>query len=299
MQLRMGEVASLVRGTSTVQEQDYATKAGKTLLDSFINSVVANGFGGNSTNSLGNVRETLDLAKDIAGVQDSKEQRLINEIEELREQNKHLHDVKSANSMSDMAKLIEVLMGVVNTANEKTDRTYAMLIDTVREVYKKPDSDDNNNDLLRKIGIDAIMARLNSDPREEFDRQRKYWYEIYKAEHSNNENIISFEKWKAQKHVDLEEKKLELEVKRQESLEAKEDKAADRQNRMIENLALAITGMASKGNSTKDEINQAINAGMVLVTCPNCNDEFVLTQPKDHISCPFCKTELSIGQQTA
>lgn len=298
MQLRMGEVADLVRGASGTQEQDYATRAGKTLLDSFINTVVTNGFSGNSSDPIHNVRETLGLAKDIAGVQDDKEKRLIDEIKELREQNKQLHDVKTQGNMSDMAKMLEAFMGIVNTSNDKSDKMYGMMFNMVKEMYQGHKGNESE-DILKKIGVDTIISRINADPREEFDRQRKYWYEIYKAENNNNADIMSLEKWKAQKNIELEEKKIDLEVQRQERDDTRAERAADRQNRMIENLALAVTGMASKNNSTKEEMEQALSAGMVRVVCPNCNDEFVLTQVKDNISCPFCRTQLSLGQQSA
>jgi len=291
-----------VRMNESAPAVDYATTVGQSLIDRLVTHVVDNGVGiATNNNPVEQVQQVLSVAKDLAGVSESRERRLTEEIETLRDKNN--------STIGEIAQILSVLLPAIKgdsnstlvqmviEMNEKHNREMRELIKELSEKDKSKGKDEEE-DFFKNIGKQILMSKLESDPKKEFEEQISFWSKFLADKSQSTANVIDFEKWKFQKQTELEQQKINLELQSKKEERELDERKAERQSRMLENLALAVAGMASKSGSSKEEIEQAVNNGMYLVKCPHCNDEFVLTQPRDNITCPFCRSSIIPGQMT-
>lgn len=295
MQIPMGEVSRLLRGNVEPQTS-LAARFGETLLEKAVNHMVDANFTGTGVNPIEHLKDTVHVAKELAGINESREKRLVDENESLREAAQKMNT-----STSDIVSILGTVLPLIGSKGDSTAMVVEMLNNHHKEMMDllRENQKNSTSSFLEQIGTDHLRGMMTTDPREEFDRQRDYWAKIFKTEQANNNNIVDFEKWKVQKFVELEEKKVELANQKKQDEEAREERVSARQDRMLQSLARIVSGVADKEGSTPEEIDHALKAGMSLVHCPQCNEEFVLTKPTNHISCPFCRTELDIKQETA
>lgn len=287
--MQMSEVSRLVKGKKATSSQDYFTAAGKTLVDGLLNNVINHGIGATGTNTMDNVRDTLGLAKDLAGIQDSKEKRLVDEIGELREQNKHLHDVKSENSMSDMAKLLEVIVSVVSSSSDKSDKMFGLLLEMqnnhlmqLLDVYKekKDEKKSDEDSFLKNIGRETLVARLNANPRKDYEEERDYWRKHFEG--LDQHKIIDFERYKFDKTYELEKEKYQADKETEKEVASTNRETAN----FLATVLGGIGGMAKPGEGNINLPN------IYRYQCAACGKEFILTEPKETMTCPHCNSEV-------
>lgn len=284
--IRMREVSRLAAGHRT--EDSLTDRIGRAFVERLLEHVATTALGPTAANPMEQVRETLGVAKDLAGLQESKEKRLLEELrtarDELDELRKELARLRRGTDGATVD-LFKLILEVQDRANQRIEKILEQMRqdqkewrDRLEERTQKSDE----KDFFRTLGMEYVKGQLQRDPRQEYEREREYW-----EKRLSSNNVTDLERWKAQKQFELEEKKLNRELEAQE-------RADQRRAELVASLGKIVAeisqGRTREGAGAGADLPNV--PGLYRYQCAECGQEFILRQQAERVGCPYCRAEL-------
>lgn len=232
--------------------------------------------------------------------QDEKERRLEEQAERLR---KELLEARreSGGSTLEMMKLLmdqqqknfEQTLSIIRENDERRREELREIKEQLRDRKHEPSEEES---FFRRIGEEAIQARLKSDPRQEFLKEREFWENIIGSrEQAVNPTILEIQL----KH-ELDKARLQYEYERR-------DRELNRSEDLREILREAIrqiphwTGRnGGQGAAPGSQAQQAVQAApepAFRIECQECGKTFVMRNPGPIVRCPNCGEPIKLEEE--
>lgn len=291
----MDDLPRLVRGGSP-QTETYEERIGRGVLNRLLEQVVQGGVAAGG-DPVAAVRDTLGIAKDLAGVEDSRTKRLLDELRETRTELDRLRremDRTSRAGGDSNLELFKFLMQMMDKAQERTEKILAEMRADQKE-WRDREGRGNKataDEFFVDMGRQYLSQQLQRDPIAEYERLDQHFAERHTR--ANPDNVIEFERWKKQKEFELEERRDQRE-------EARAEREESRRAQMLTDLGkLVVTVQQGRGQGTglpaaapADPAAAAAQAGLYRYACGSCGKEIILTERAEQLVCPYCHTSLT------
>lgn len=295
--IRMKDLPRLATGGGGASGEDrsIASRVGEAMLDRLVEWVTSGSLPGSPTGGspLEAVKDTLGVAKDLAGLEDSKAKRLREELEEAHKELRQLREM-AAKQPDSTTELMKFFVELSQQANQRYMELIVAQQKEMRElldrVYQdRPKSDEG--EFFKQLGQQFIQAKLNEDPYESLEQQRERWYRRFEQERAAHQDL---ERWKWEKERELLERKAE----REEERERRREERAERNMQQL--MAAFQTLTAGTGNGQDhpaphpqpDPSSISAIRGLSRYQCYKCGRDFILSHPAETVNCPYCGTLL-------
>jgi DNA-directed RNA polymerase subunit RPC12/RpoP len=288
--IRLRDVSKLVAGEARDPEDPHA-QIGRQVVGRLLDFVLGGGSIAPQSNPVEQVKDTLGIAKDLAGLDDTQRRRLLAKIEELEDEVARLR--RGGGDGGNMLEFIKLIMDIEDRkdqrwaeAQERAEQRHREELAALRAELKSQSQSGSAAELLASIGKETITGALNRDPLAEVERMEQRLER--RLNRSDPNRVIDFERWKEQQRFELEKQKLEAE-------ERLKEKELERQNRGLEQL-LALADRLGVGQVGGAPPGQPAPGQPEFrpFRCASCGKDFVLAlrDVAPEIHCPHCATRL-------
>ncbi len=232
--------------------------------------------------------------------QDEKERRLQEQAERLRKELIEARQESGGSTLEMMKLLMEQQQKnfeqTLNLMRENDERRREELREIKEEVRGRKSQPSEEEGFLRKMGEEAVLARLNADPRQEFLKEREFWQSLL----GSREPAVDPAILEIQLKHDIEKARLQYEYERR-------DRELGRSEDMREIIREAIrqipawTGRGGgQGGPAGPQAQQAAQAPpepAFRIECGECGNKFVMRNPGPIVRCPKCGEPIKLEEE--
>lgn len=242
-----------------------------------------------ATSQVAQLRDVIGVVKDLDEVQAGRRARrqqeldaVLEELEDLRTELRRAKRGGGGDGDGNQTILATLLKGIMDQQQRAEERWQQWLEreeerQAQRERERREWEQNSAQSWLAGLGAEALKARLNADPMEEYRRQHEFWSELLGKGAAAK---VDFDKWRTEKEFELREKEIQAKY-------GSEERQAERQARQLQDLA-AIAAAVTGGTGP------AAGPGIFRYTCGACGSQFAVPSPELAQRCPACGTALSV-----